>query len=130
MVRMRLILDDSFVHCPDTYSLLHGGNRERKVFVMADWIDELFDCGPENDYSNVYHNSRRFAASLCRTSTLLKEEQDDMIDELLNFEIEMSSDEIQKRIVSLQLNQKASMEFYAPSQRDITNHIKNITNDE
>lgn len=130
MVRMRLRTDDSFVYCTDTYSLLHGCDRERKIPVMADWIDELFDCGPENDYSNVYYNSRRFAASLCRTSTLLKEEQDDLIDELLDFEIEMTSDEIQERIVKLQLNQKASMEFYAPSQRDITNHIKNITTDE
>lgn len=97
---------------------------------MADWIDELFDCGPENDYSNVYHNSRRFASSLCRTSTLLREEQDDLIDTLLDFDIEMTSDEIQEIIVRLQLNQKASMEFYAPSQRDITNHIKNLTKDE
>tara|TARA_R100001440_G_scaffold59882_2_gene79637 strand:- start:3247 stop:3540 length:294 start_codon:yes stop_codon:yes gene_type:complete len=97
---------------------------------MTDWIDELFDCGPENDYSNVYHNSRRFAVSLCRTSTLLKEEQEDLIDSLLDFDIEMTSDEIQEIITSLQLNQKASMEFYAPSQRDIINHIKNITNHE
>jgi len=94
---------------------------------MADWIDELFNAGPENDYSNVYHNSRRFASSLCRTSTLMNEEQEDLIDTLLDFNIEMTSDEIQEIIVRLQLNQKSSMDFYAPSQREITNHIKKIT---
>jgi len=97
---------------------------------MADWIDELFDVGPENDYSNVYHNSRRFAARLIRTTTLMREEQDELIDQLLDFKIEMTADEIQDIIVKAQLNQKSSMEFYAPSQRDITDHIKKITNDE
>lgn len=97
---------------------------------MADWIDELFDVGPENDYSNVYHNSRRFAARLIRTTTLMTEEQDDIIEQLLNFDIEMTTDEIQDIIVKAQLNQKSTMDFYAPSQREITDHIKKITNDE
>lgn len=94
---------------------------------MADWIDELFDCGPENDYSNVYHNSRRFAVSLCRTSTLAKEEQDELIDELLDFDIEMTSDEIQAVITRLQLNQQDPMQFYAPSKKEINEFIKKIT---
>jgi len=94
---------------------------------MADWIDELFDCGPENDYSNVYHNSRRFAVSLCRTSTLDKEEQDELIDELLDFDIEMTSDEIQAVITRLQLNQQDPMQFYAPSKKEINEFIKKIT---
>lgn len=94
---------------------------------MSDWIDELFDCGPENDYSNVYHNSRRFAVSLCRTSTLDKEEQDDLIDTLLDFDIEMTSDEIQAVITRLQLNQLDPMQFYAPSKKEINQFIKKIT---
>jgi len=94
---------------------------------MADWIDELFDCGPENDYSNVYHNSRRFAVRLCRSSTLDKEEQDDLIDTLLDFDIEMTSDEIQDVIVRLQLNQQDPMQFYAPSKKEINEFIKKIT---
>lgn len=94
---------------------------------MADWIDELFDCGPENDYSNVYHNSRRFAVSLCRTSTLDKEEQDELIDELLDFDIEMTSDEVQAVITRLQLNQQDPMQFYAPSKKEINEFIKKIT---
>lgn len=94
---------------------------------MADWIDELFDCGPENDYSNVHHNSRRFAVSLCRTSTLMKHEQDELIDELLDFDIEMTTDEIQEVITRLQLNQMDPMQFYAPSKREIKDHIKKIS---
>lgn len=94
---------------------------------MADWIDELFDCGPENDYSNVYHNSRRFAVSLVRTSTLSHEEQDELNDHLLDFDIEMTSDEIQDVITMLQLNQQDPMQFYAPSKREINNFIKKIT---
>ena len=93
---------------------------------MSDWIDELFDCGPENDYSNVYHNSRRFAVRLCRTSTMMTHEQEDLIDSLLDFDIEMTSEEIQTIITRLQLNQKDPMDFYASSQRDITNHIKKL----
>lgn len=94
---------------------------------MSDWIDELFECGPENDYSNVYHNSRRFAVSLCRTSTLDMEEQDDLIDTLLDFDIEMTSDEIQAVITRLQLNQLDPMQFYAPSKKEINQFIKKIT---
>jgi hypothetical protein len=94
---------------------------------MADWIDELFDCGPENDYSNVLHNSRRFAASLVRTTTLSKEEQEDVVDTLLDFEIEMTADEIQDVIVRMQLNQQDPMQFYAPSKREINQFIKKIT---
>ena len=96
---------------------------------MADWIDELFDCGPENDYSNVYENSRRFAVSLCRTSTLDKHEQDDLIDTLLDFDIEMTSQEIQDVITMLQLNQQDPMQFYAPSKKEINAFIKKITTD-
>ena len=96
---------------------------------MSDWIDELFDCGPENDYSNVYHNSRRFAVSLCRTSTLDKEEQEDLTDTLLDFDIEMTSDEIQAIITRLQLNQLDPMQFYAPSKKEINQFIKKITKD-
>ena len=94
---------------------------------MSDWIDELFECGPENDYSNVYHNSRRFAVSLCRTSTLDMEEQDDLIDTLLDFDIERTSDEIQAVITRLQLNQLDPMQFYAPSKKEINQFIKKIT---
>ena len=94
---------------------------------MADWIDELFDCGPENDYSNVLHNSRRFAASLARTTTLSREEQEDVVDTLLDFEIEMTADEIQDVIVRMQLNQQDPMQFYAPSKREINQFIKKIT---
>jgi hypothetical protein len=94
---------------------------------MADWIDELFECGPENDYSNVLHNSRRFAASLVRTTTLSKEEQEDVVDTLLDFEIEMTADEIQDVIVRMQLNQQDPMQFYAPSKREINQFIKKIT---
>jgi hypothetical protein len=94
---------------------------------MADWIDELFDCGPENDYSNVLHNSRRFAASLVRTTTLTKEEQDDLMDTLLDFDIELTSDEVQDIIVRAQLNQQDPMQFYAPSKREIAAFIKKIT---
>lgn len=94
---------------------------------MSDWIDELFECGPENDYSNVYQNSRRFAASLCRTTTLTIEEQDELIDELLDFDIEMTSDEIQDIISRLQLNQQDPMQFYAPSKKEINQFIKKIT---
>lgn len=94
---------------------------------MADWIDELFDCGPENDYSNVLHNSRRFAASLVRTTTLTKEEQEDLVDTLLDFDIEMNSSDIQDIIVRMQLNQQDPMQFYAPSKREISAFIKKIT---
>lgn len=94
---------------------------------MSDWIDELFDCGPENDYSNVYYNSRRFAVRLCRTSTLMLEEQDELIDQLLDFDIEMTSDEIQDIISRLQLNQQDPMQFYAPSKKEINEFIKKIT---
>ena len=97
---------------------------------MADWIDELFDCGPENNYSNVYHNSRRFAVTLVRNTTLHLEEQEDLIDTLLDFDIELSSDEIQEIITMAQLTQQGGMDFYAPSQRDITNHIKKLLDDE
>lgn len=97
---------------------------------MADWIDELFDFGSENNYSNVYHNSRRFAVTLVRNTTLHLEEQEDLIDTLLDFDIELSSDEIQEIITMAQLNQKGGMDFYAPSQRDITNHIKKLLDDE
>jgi|DEB0MinimDraft_6_1074348.scaffolds.fasta_scaffold16633_3 hypothetical protein len=94
---------------------------------MSDWIDELFECGPENDYSNVYQNSRRFAVSLCRTSTLDKHEQDELIDTLLDFDIEMTSQEIQDVITNLQLNQLDPMQFYAPSKKEINEFIKKIT---
>lgn len=94
---------------------------------MANWIDELFDCGPENDYSNVHHNSRRFAVSLCRTTTLSKEEQDELIDTLLDFDIEMTTDEIQDVIVRLQMNQQDPMQFYAPSKREIAAFIKKVS---
>jgi hypothetical protein len=94
---------------------------------MSDWIDELFECGPENDYSNVYHNSRRFAARLCRTTTHTIEEQDELIEELLDFDIEMTSDEIQDIISRLQLNQQDPMQFYAPSKKEINQFIKKIT---
>jgi len=94
---------------------------------MSDWIDELFECGPENDYSNVYNNSRRFAVRLCRTSTLMIEEQDELIDQLLDFDIEMTSDEIQDIISRLQLNQQDPMQFYAPSKKEINEFIKKIT---
>jgi len=93
---------------------------------MSDWIDELFDCGPENDYSNVHHNSRRFAVRLCRTSTLDKHEQDELIDTLLDFDIEMTTDEIQDVIVRLELNQQDPMQFYAPSKREIGTFIKKV----
>ena len=56
----------------------------------------------------------------------MKHEQDDLIDSLLDFDIEMTTDEIQKVIVELQLNQQDPMNFYAPSQKDITNHIKKL----
>jgi hypothetical protein len=94
---------------------------------MADWIDELFDSGPENDKGNVLHNSRRFAASLVRRTTLSKEEQEDLVDTLLDFEIEMTADEIQDIIVRMQLNQQDPMQFYAPSKREINEFIKKIT---
>ena len=94
---------------------------------MSDWIEELFDACPENDYSNVRHNSRRFAASLVRTSTLTKEEQEEAIDELLDFDIEMTTSEIQDHVTRLQLNQQDPMQFYAPSKKEINEFIKKIT---
>jgi len=93
---------------------------------MADWVDELFACGPENDYSNVHHNSRRFASSLCRSTTLTREEQDELNDTLLDFDIDMTTEEIQDVITMLQLNQLDPMQFYAPSKREISAFIKKV----
>ncbi len=93
---------------------------------MADWIDELFEPASQCDYSNPMENSRRFAASLVRSSTLAHEEKDDIIDSLLDFTLDMTTDEIQDIIVRMQLNQLDPMNFYAPSKREINAHIRKL----
>ena len=49
------------------------------------------------------------------------------MDTLLDFDIELTSDEVQDIIVRAQLNQQDPMQFYAPSKREIAAFIKKIT---
>ena len=93
---------------------------------MGDWIDDMFDSSPEHDYTDPNHNARKYAARLVRSSTLDREEQDELTSTLLDYSIEMDSDEVQDVIVRMQLNQQDPMQFYAPSKREIAAFIKKV----
>ena len=93
---------------------------------MSDWIDELFDDSEAHNYANPYHNARKYAARLVERSTLDFEEKEDLVGRLLDYDVEMTSNEIQDIIVAMQLNKMDPMQQYAPSKREIAAFIKKV----
>lgn len=95
---------------------------------MGDWIDDMFDESEAkpHDYANAEHNARKYAARLVATAALSHEEKDDLTEMLLDYNYDMTTDEIQDVIVRMQLNQLSPMQFYAPSKREISAFIKKV----
>jgi len=89
-----------------------------------EWIDELFSEPGSEDQG--YDNERRLDYALRLLASSSHDNQDDFEIELVDTYHEFDDDDWVQLFTSLKLNQLRVVDFYAPSQREISRWVRLI----